>query len=42
MRPALRLFILLVFCAGLVAQVEVYRRGLADQPIRFDGIRYHV
>lgn len=42
MRPALRLFILLVFCAGLVAQVEVYRRGLADQPIRSDGISYHV
>lgn len=42
MRPALRLFILLVFCAGLIAQVEVYRRGLADQPIRSDGVSYHV
>jgi hypothetical protein len=42
MRLALRLFIPLVFCAGLVAQGEIYRRGLADQPIRSDGISYHV
>jgi hypothetical protein len=42
MRLALRLFIPLVFCAGLVAQGEIYRRGLADLPIRSDGISYHV
>ncbi len=42
MRLALRLFIPLVFCAGLVAQGDIYRRGLAEQPIRSDGISYHV
>ena len=42
MRLALRLFIPLVFCAALVAQGEIYRRGLVEQPIRSDGISYHV
>ncbi len=38
----LRWFVPLVACAGLLAQIEIYRRGLAEQPIRSDGISYHV
>lgn len=41
-RLALRLFVPVVLAAGALAQGGVYARGLADRPIRSDGISYHV
>lgn len=41
-RLALRLFVPAVIVVGALAQGEIYRRGLADEPIRSDGISYHV
>lgn len=37
-----RVFVPLVFCLGLLAQIAIYSEGYASQPIRSDGVSYYV
>lgn len=37
-----RVFVPLVFCLGLIAQIAIYDKGLAHDPIRSDGVSYYV